>query len=86
MFIDQSKIEVRSGKGGDGAIAFLRLKFMPHGGPAGGNGGKGGSIYFRANKSINTSVALRCFVANTQQYPVADFFIASANIVYDFLA
>lgn len=66
MFIDQSKIEVRSGKGGDGAIAFLRLKFMPHGGPAGGNGGRGGSIYFRANKSINTLFAFRhskCIIA-----------------------
>ena len=67
MFIDQSKIEVRSGKGGDGAIAFLRLKYMPHGGPAGGNGGRGGSIYFRANKSINTLFAFRhsrCIIAD----------------------
>lgn len=54
MFIDQVKIEVRSGKGGDGMIAFLREKYMPWGGPSGGNGGRGGSIYFRANKNINT--------------------------------
>ncbi len=54
MFIDKVVIEVRSGKGGDGMIAFLREKSMPKGGPSGGNGGRGGSIIFRANKSINT--------------------------------
>ncbi|MCQ2800984.1 MAG: GTPase ObgE, partial [Bacilli bacterium] len=47
MFIDRAVIEVRSGKGGDGAIAFLREKFIAKGGPAGGNGGRGGSIYLR---------------------------------------
>lgn len=54
MFIDKAVIEVRSGKGGDGMIAFLHEKYMPKGGPSGGNGGKGASIYLRANKSINT--------------------------------
>lgn len=54
MFIDRAVIEVRSGKGGDGAIAFLREKYVPKGGPAGGNGGRGASIYFRANSHINT--------------------------------
>ena len=54
MFIDRAVIEVRSGKGGDGAIAFLREKFIAKGGPAGGNGGRGGSIYLRASKTINT--------------------------------
>ncbi len=54
MFIDRAVIEVRSGKGGNGAIAFLREKFMPNGGPAGGNGGRGASIYFKANSKINT--------------------------------
>lgn len=54
MFIDRAVIEVRSGKGGNGAIAFLREKFVAFGGPAGGNGGRGASIFFRANSKINT--------------------------------
>ncbi len=54
MFIDRAVIEVRSGKGGDGAIAFLREKYVPKGGPAGGNGGRGASIILRANSKINT--------------------------------
>lgn len=54
MFIDRAVVEVRSGKGGNGAIAFLREKFMPNGGPAGGNGGRGASVIFRANSHINT--------------------------------
>ncbi len=54
MFIDKAVVEVRSGKGGDGMIAFLHEKYMPNGGPTGGNGGRGASIIFRANKSINT--------------------------------
>ena len=59
MFIDRVVIEVRSGKGGDGMIAFLREKSMPKGGPSGGNGGRGGSIIFKANKSINTLFNLK---------------------------
>ena len=54
MFIDKATVEVRSGKGGDGMIAFLHEKYMPKGGPSGGNGGRGASIIFRANKAINT--------------------------------
>lgn len=54
MFIDRAIVEVRSGKGGDGMIAFLHEKYMPNGGPSGGNGGRGASIIFRANKAINT--------------------------------
>ena len=54
MFIDKVVVEVRSGKGGDGMIAFLHEKYLEYGGPSGGNGGRGASIIFRANKSINT--------------------------------
>jgi GTP-binding protein len=52
--IDQVKIYVQSGSGGDGAIAFRREKFVPHGGPAGGDGGDGGDIVFRVNPKLNT--------------------------------
>ncbi len=52
--IDQVKIFVQSGNGGDGAIAFRREKFVPHGGPSGGDGGDGGDIIFRVNPKMNT--------------------------------
>lgn len=54
MFFDEAKIFVRSGKGGDGNVSFRREKFMPMGGPAGGDGGKGGDIVFRVNPKLNT--------------------------------
>lgn len=59
MFIDRAVVEVRSGKGGDGAISFLRAKFVPYGGPDGGNGGRGASIFFRANSKITTLLNFR---------------------------
>ncbi len=54
MLIDRCVIEVRSGKGGDGAISFLQDKHTTKGGPDGGNGGRGGSVYFVAKKNLNT--------------------------------
>jgi GTP-binding protein len=58
-FIDEAKIKVEAGNGGNGACSFLRLKFMPLGGPDGGNGGDGGSVFLRADESINTLVDYR---------------------------
>lgn len=55
-FVDEAKIYVEAGKGGNGACSFLRLKYMPFGGPDGGDGGDGGSIYMQADESINTLV------------------------------
>ncbi len=58
-FIDEAKIKVIAGDGGNGCCSFLRLKFMPNGGPDGGNGGDGGSIYLQADEGINTLVDYR---------------------------
>lgn len=54
MFIDEIEIYVRSGKGGDGAIHFLREKYVPRGGPDGGDGGRGGDIVFQVVPVLNT--------------------------------
>lgn len=59
MFYDRVVIEVRSGKGGNGAIAFLHLKYIEKGGPCGGNGGRGGSVILRASSKINTLINYR---------------------------
>lgn len=54
MFIDRAKINVKSGKGGNGSVSFRREPFVPEGGPDGGDGGRGGSIIFQANGSYRT--------------------------------
>ena len=58
-FIDEAKIEVSAGKGGNGAVSFRREKFIPRGGPDGGDGGRGGSIRAIADRNINTLVDYR---------------------------
>lgn len=58
-FIDEVEIRVEAGNGGNGACSFLRLKFMPNGGPDGGDGGDGGSIFLKADEGINTLIDYR---------------------------
>ncbi len=58
-FIDEATIEVHAGKGGDGSASFRREKFVPRGGPDGGDGGRGGSIFAVADRNINTLVDYR---------------------------
>ena len=58
-FLDQAKIYLRSGDGGNGVIAFRREKFMEFGGPDGGDGGKGGDVIFVAAPNLNTLIDFR---------------------------
>lgn len=59
MFIDYAKIELVAGNGGNGAIAFRREKYIPKGGPSGGNGGNGGSIIIKADRNLHTLLDFR---------------------------
>ena len=58
-FVDEAKIIVEAGKGGNGCVSFRREKYIPKGGPDGGDGGDGGSVYFVANEELNTLVDFR---------------------------
>lgn len=59
MFYDHVKIFVQAGKGGDGSVHFRREKYVPFGGPDGGDGGRGGSVYMEATSNLNTLVEYR---------------------------
>lgn len=58
-FIDQARIQIQAGKGGDGSASFRREKYIPKGGPDGGDGGRGGSVWAEADQNINTLVDYR---------------------------
>ena len=58
-FLDQVKIYVKAGNGGDGSPSFRREKFIEYGGPDGGDGGKGGSIILKSEQSLNTLIDYR---------------------------
>jgi GTPase involved in cell partitioning and DNA repair len=59
MFIDRTKIHIKAGDGGNGVTAFRREKFVPRGGPSGGNGAKGGDVWIESDEGLNTLLHLR---------------------------
>jgi GTP-binding protein len=59
VFIDEAKIHVTAGAGGNGCVAFRRERFVPRGGPSGGDGGRGGSVYLESTEHLNTLLKFR---------------------------
>lgn len=59
MFVDRVKIHIKGGNGGNGAVSFYRAKYITHGGPDGGDGGRGGDVIFEGNPSMNTLMDFR---------------------------
>ena len=84
-FVDETRIEVQGGNGGNGAASFRREKFIPKGGPDGGDGGRGGSVYAVADRNINTLVdyrfTRRFFAPNGENGRGADCFGAGGDDV-----
>jgi GTP-binding protein len=84
-FVDEARIEVQAGRGGDGCASFRREKFIPKGGPDGGDGGRGGSVWAVADHNINTLIEYRyqrrIAAGNGEHGRGADCYGASGNDV-----
>lgn len=84
-FVDEARIEVQAGRGGDGCASFRREKFIPKGGPDGGDGGRGGSVWAVADHNINTLIEFRyqrkVAAGNGEQGRGADCYGASGEDV-----
>ena len=85
-FVDEATIDIAAGNGGAGCLSFRREKFIPFGGPNGGDGGKGGSIFFVADRNLNTLIdyryARRHEARNGEQGRGSDQFGAAADDVF----
>ena len=68
MFADRARIFVKSGKGGDGHVSFRREKYVPSGGPDGGDGGRGGDVILEVDPGLNTLIDFR----NVRKYKAKD--------------
>ena len=69
MFIDEAKIYVKAGDGGNGCLSFCREKYVPKGGPDGGDGGKGGSVYFQSVENLSTLMDFAAATSTAQTAP-----------------
>lgn len=82
-FVDEARIEVAGGKGGNGVASFRREKFIPKGGPDGGDGGRGGDVYAVADCNINTLIDFRYarkhFAKNGENGRGSDCYGAAGN-------
>ena len=83
-FVDEAKIEVFAGKGGNGVASFRREKFIPKGGPDGGDGGRGGSIYAVADRNLNTLIDYR-YTQKTVKTAAAVTATAEAHPILNFV-